>query len=254
MSGQLGIADALGADLRKSGLESGEKLGLELAVEPVAGVVLGNVAADVRVEEDRIGDVIAVLAEAADGNVDIYSCAIVDYAEGNGARSAVLIADELLEVEEVYSLILGRFAAEGESLSEIFKGLDKALAEASGEYGGLGAGVVDELARLGADVDDLALIDDDHALSVGNGDNGAVGDYVVAPLRVGGAAGGPVVSLRHENVLRNSLTVKIFFPLVGKNAARGAECCRYKSHQYISPFKNVGGFLRLPYNYISNLL
>ena len=117
---------------------------------------------------------IAVLAEAADGDVDIDPGALVDYAEGNGARGAVLIADELLGVEEVDPLILGGLSAEGESLGEILKGLDKARAEASGEYGGLGAGVVNELARLGADVDDLALVDDDHALTVGNGDNGAV--------------------------------------------------------------------------------
>ena len=48
-------------------------------------------------------------------------------------------------------------------------------------------GVVCKLSGLGADFHDLALLHDYHALTVGNGYAGTVGDYVVVSFRVGGA-------------------------------------------------------------------
>ena len=57
-----------------------------------------------------------------------------------------------------------------EPVPPLLEGVDKALTELAGEYGGGGGGVIDELAGLGADLNDSALIDNDHALTVGNGD------------------------------------------------------------------------------------
>ena len=174
VAGERGIADALLGDLGKGGLQRGQQLGLELAVETVA-----NVAADVCVEQDRVADAVAVLAEAADGDINIDPGALVDHAERNGRGRAVFVADELLGVEVVHALILGRLAAEGEALADILEGVENILAQLAVEQRRLGRGIIFEFARLRAELRDLALIDDDHALAVGDGDHRAVGDDVV---------------------------------------------------------------------------
>ena len=134
VAGQRGVADAHFADLRERGLERGEQLGLELAVEVRAVIVLAHIAADVRVEQERVGDMIAVLAEAADAHVDVDRRALIHDAERDGGRRAVLIADELLGVEVVNALVLGRFAAEGETLADVLKDSADAVAELNCSY------------------------------------------------------------------------------------------------------------------------
>ena len=84
---------------------------------------------------------------------------------------------------------------------------------------------------------DLALIDDDHALSIGNRHNGAVGDDVLRTFVVGASAGNAVQPPDCHHVLRNCLTVKILFPLVCHHAACGAQCCLDQSHFMCSFFK-----------------
>ena len=54
VAGQLGVTDAGLADLGEGGLEGRQQLGLELAVQPVAGIRLADVAADVGVEQQRV--------------------------------------------------------------------------------------------------------------------------------------------------------------------------------------------------------
>ena len=230
VAGERRVADAHFGDLGKRGLQRGQKLGLELAIEAVARVVLAHVAADVRVEQDRIADAIAVLAEAADGNVDVDARALVNNAERHRRRRAVLVADELLGVEVVDALILGRLAAEGEALADIFEGADDACAELTGENGGLRRAVVHELARHGAQLRDLALIDDDHALSVRHRDDGAVRDDVFASLCVAAASGNAPLALDRHHVFRDRFTVKILLPLVGQYAASRAKRRFDKAH------------------------
>ena len=179
VAGERGIADALLRDLGKGGLQRGQQLGLELAVETVAGIVPADVAADVRIEQDRVADAVAVLAEAADGDINIDPGALVDHAERNWRGRAVFVADELLGVEVVHALILGRLAAEGEALADILEGVENILAQLAVEQRRLGRGIIFEFARLRAELCDLALIDDDHALAVGDGDHRAVGNDVV---------------------------------------------------------------------------
>ena len=99
MAGECGIADAHVGNLCKRGLKRGKQLGLELTVEAVSCVVLAHIAADVRVEQNRVADAIAVFAEAADGNVDVNACPLVNDAEGDRRRRAVFVADELLGIK-----------------------------------------------------------------------------------------------------------------------------------------------------------
>ena len=114
---------------------------------------------------------IAVLAEAADAHVGVDRRALVDHAERNGRRRAVLVADELLGVEVVDALVLRRFAAEGETLADVAENVADAVAELAREDARLGGGIVEKFARLGADLHDLALLDDEHALAVRHGDH-----------------------------------------------------------------------------------
>ncbi len=106
----------------------------------------------------------------------------VDHAERDGVRRAELVVDQLLGVEIVDPLILSGVAAVSKALADRLEGLLDALAEVAREDRRLGRAVVCKFAGLGADLDDLALLDDDHALTVGDGDAGTVRYDVVALL------------------------------------------------------------------------
>ena len=188
MSRDLAVTNAHGRDLRQGGLHGGKQLALHLTVKPVAREGLVDVAADVLVEQQRVGKPVRVLAVAANRGVKVKADVAVDDAEGDGRRRAVLVAVDLLGVEVVDTLVLACVATEGEAASNLRERLHDVLAQVAVEQAGLGGGVVGELAGLGAHVDDLALLDDDHALAVGNGDDRAVGDDVVFSLGVGRAA------------------------------------------------------------------
>ena len=233
VAGQRGVTDAHVGDLGKGGLQSGEQLGLQLAVQLISGVGGGHIAANVGVEQQGVGDPIAVLAKAADGDVDIQADVGVHHTEGNGRRRAVLVAGQLLGVEVIHSLVLGDLSAEGKAFADLLEhGLDT-VAQVAGEDGRLGGGVIDILAGDGADVHDLALLHDQHALAVGHGDHRAAGDDIVAAL-VGGAAGRLFLPLDRKDIVGKRFTVKIFLPLICQNTADSAETCLNKTHDVIS--------------------
>ena len=230
VAGQRRVADAHFGDLGKGRLQSRHQLGLKLAVNGLTGVAFGHVAADVLIEQHGVADAVGILAEAADGNVHIQTDVIVHHPEWYGAGGAVLVADELLGIEVIHPLILGRLAAEGETPAQRGKGLLQAITKVAGENRRLRGGVVCKLARFGAQLGNPSLIDDDHALAVGHGDDGAVGDNVVRALGVGGAARDTLLPLDCQNVFRQRLTVKVLFPLVGQNASGRTKCSFYKTH------------------------
>ena len=232
MAGHGGVADAHLGDFREGRLEGGEKLGLHLAVQILPGIVIAHVAGDVGVEKDGVGDAVAVFAEAAHGDVHIQADPGVYHPEGNGGGGAVFVAHQLLGVEVIHPLVLGRLAAEGETLADVLEHILDALTQASAEDGGLGGEIIDVLAGLGAQVHHLALLHDDHALAVGHGDDGAVGDDVVAALGVGGTAGDPLEALGHQHFGFQRFTIEVFFPLVGQNAAGGSSDGFDQSHRY----------------------
>ena len=230
-----GIADALFRNSCEGGLEGGEQLAFQLAVQLHAIVFVRHVAADVGVEQQGVHQLIAVFAEAADGNIDIDAGPLVHNPEGHGRGRTILVADKLLGVEIVDSLILGGLAAKGETLAHILERRLDVLAQIPGENRGLGGHVVSILAGFGANVHHLALLHDHHALAVGNGDDRAVGDDVVASLGVAGAAGGALLPLHRQHVRGDGLTVKILLPLVGQHAACRTQCSFNQSHN-CSPF------------------
>ncbi len=231
MAGQGGAADAHFTDAGKGGLEGGQQLTFQLAVDLCSAVRLRHVAADVGIEQQRIDELVAVLAEAADGDVQVDARPLVHHPEGDRRGGAVLVADDLLGVEVVDPLVLGSLAAESEPLADLLEHLADALAQIAGKDAGFGGGVEGKLARLGADLHHLALLHDHHALAVGHGNDGAAGDDVVAALGIAGAARGALLPLHRQNVRRDGLAVKILLPLVGQYATRAAQCCLNKSHK-----------------------
>ena len=242
MTGQCRIADAHVGDPRKRGLKGGQQLCFELTVQPLPRKFIRHVAADVRVEQDRVADAVAVLSEAADVDVDVNARALIDHAERNGAGRAVFVADQLLGVEVVDALILGGFAAEGKALADVFERVEDALPELTGEDGRFSRAVIDELARLGAQLRDLTLIDEDHALPVGNGDDRAVRDDIFIALVVAAPPRHAVQPLDRQHALRDRLAVKILLPLVSQHAAGRTQCSFDKTH-IVSPFLFVAGFV-----------
>ena len=180
MTGQRALSGCPCRKFCKRGLKRGQ-LRFSAARPAGRGCNPHHVAADICIEQNRVADAVAVFAEAANGNVNVDPRALVNDAEQDRRRRAVPVANELLGVEVVDALILGRFAAKGESACRCFKGVEDAGTSWPEKIEG-SVEVVDELAGFRAKLRDLALIDDDHALSIGNRHNGAVGDDVLEPL------------------------------------------------------------------------
>ena len=227
---QCGIADAHIADLGKGGLQGGHQLGFQLPVDLIAGVAFLRIAADIGVEQNGVGDAVAVLAEAADGNVDVDAGALIHHAEGHRAGRAVFVAHQLLGVEVIDALIHRGLAAEGKALADVLEHCADGLGQIAAEQRRRAAGIVGVLTRLGAHIHDLALLHDHGTLAVGNGHDGAVGDNVVIAFGVGAASALAFPAAGSQQVSWHGFTIKVFLPLVGHNAASSAHCSSDKSH------------------------
>ena len=121
---------------------------------------------------------------AADRDIHIETDILVHNPERDCVRRAVLVSNDLFRVEEVDFLVSRRVAAHGETLSKLLKAVPDALSEVSVEDTRLSGCVVDELTGLRAYLDDGTLVNDHHALSLVNRNDGTVGDQVVAALCV----------------------------------------------------------------------
>ena len=114
---------------------------------------------------------------------------MVNDTEGNGAGSAILIANDFLSIKIVHPLVLARVATIGEALADLGKNILNALhVQAIGKKGGLGRGIVNEFAGLGANFYYLATFYNNHALAIVNGNSGAVADDIILGASVGAAA------------------------------------------------------------------
>lgn len=100
-----------------------------------------------------------------------------------------------------------------------------AVSETSGKDARFGGRIVSIFARFGAEFDDSAVIDDNHALTVCNSDSASVRDDVFASLGIGRFGGNALLSLCHQHIRRQSLAVEEFLPLVSHSTADRAENC-----------------------------
>ena len=216
------VADAHLADLAECRLKSGQKLRLQLGINSVSGIIGLHVAADLLIEQNRVHKTVRILTEAADRDIHVNACSLIHNAEGNRIGGAVLVADDLLRIEEVHSLILAGVAAHGETLLEGLKALLDAFAETTVEDTRLGGSVIHKFACLCADLCDGALVHDDHALTLVNRDDGTIRDDVVTALGVCTSRLLSLCALADKYILRKRRTIEILTPLIGKYAAECA--------------------------------
>ena len=152
----------------------------------------------------------------------------------DGLRRPVFVAHDLFRIEVINALILRRVAAVCETFADVLEDSHEIICEVTAEDGRLGGTVVGEHTGLGTDLDNLALLDDDHALSVVDGNAGAAADDVVRRARVGAVPTDTLLPLCNKGVLIETVAVEIFFPLVGEHSADGADCCLDKPHRISS--------------------
>ena len=146
-------------------------------------------------------------------------------------RRPVLVAHDFFRIEIVDALILRCVAAECETLADVLQHGYEVAREIAAEYRRLGRAVVRECARLGTDLDDLALLDNDHALPIVYSDAGAVADDVVRRARVGAAPTDAFLSLCDERVLVEAVAVEEFLPLISEDAADRADGSLDEAHK-----------------------
>ena len=235
------VADAHFGNPSEGHAQRAQQLGTKLFVQPAAGIGLGNVAADMLVEQNRVADAVGEHAEAAQAHIHIKTHVIVHHPEGDGAGGSVLVAGDLLGVEVIDALILGRLCAEGKALSEFIDGLAQAVTEVAVENTGGGGSIVGVFAGLGGKFHDLALIHDHHTLTVGNQNHGAAGDDVVASLVVDAAASAGLSALQSQNPLRHRVTGEKLLPLICQHAAGDIQTRTNQSHNH-SPLLYYDGF------------
>ena len=230
MAGEGGIADAHVRNLGKGGLEGGQEFRFHLPRDLLRLEVLGDVAADVFVKQHGVCQTDTVLTETADADVHIDSRPLVHHPERNGAGGTVLVSGELLGVKIVNSLVLGGLAAEGEALADVLEHTLDGFSQIAGKEAGLGRSVVGILARLGTHIHNLALLHDEHTLTVGHRDDRAVGDDVVIPLGIAGAARDLLFPFDGQHIRREGFAVEEFLPLVGHHAAGSSKYSFDQSH------------------------
>ena len=173
------VADSHPGDFREGRLQSCQKLAAELGIDLISRVIFLDVSADVLIKEDRIHHPVGIFAVAADRNIHVETDVLVHHAERDRIRRAVLVSDDLLCIKEVDSLVSRRVAAHRETLSELLKAVPDALSKVSVENTRLCGGIINELTSLRTYLDDSALVNDHHALSLIDRNDGSVGDQVV---------------------------------------------------------------------------
>ena len=111
---------------------------------------------------------------AANGDVHVEPDVAVHHTERNRIRRPVFIPHNFFRIEEIDALILGGISAEGKTLTDRLEGIEDSLSKASVENARLRRGVIEKFSRLGTKLRHLALIDDNHALSLVYSDDRAV--------------------------------------------------------------------------------
>ena len=195
------------------------------------GIVLGgDVAAHVGVEQQRVADAVSKAAVAADIHRELVAPLLADHhPERDGRGGAVQDLAQLLGVDVVHPLILAGVAAVGKALGYGLESGCQTVAEVAGEHAGLGGGIEGILARLGAHFHHLALLHDEHTLTIGHGNAAAVGDDIILAV-VGAAAGSALLALDHQHILIQRIAVEKFLPLVCKSSAQCAHTCFDQTH------------------------
>ena len=174
MSRQRAVPDAHCGDLRKRRPQMRQKLRLQHGIQRIPAIFLRNVSANVRIENKRIRDFIGKNAVQANGYINVESNIPINHTERHGLPRAKLIIQNFFRIKIIYALILSGISAVSKSPPDRFKGFFNARSKRSRKNTRLRGTVICEFARLRADLHNFPLFNDHHALSVRNGDSGAV--------------------------------------------------------------------------------
>ena len=159
---------------------------------------------------------------AANRNIGIEVDVSIDDTERNRILRSILVSDDILRVEEVDALIRRGITTERYTLLPCIEGIHDALLQSAVENRRLGRRIPDKLTRLGTDLYDRTVVDDDHTLTFIDRDDRAVRDEVIRLLRIKCSSRLTCLTLLHEDVFRQRITVKILTPLIRKNRFRSA--------------------------------
>ena len=230
MVADLIVTNAQIRNISHSRNQSRNELGLQSSVQTVAGVIAFHIAANILVEQHGVSDLIGVETIAADLGVQVQADVLIHDTEGNGAGGTKLVVQDLLQVEVVNTLILCSIATKGETTLQSIPAVLDALAQAAIENGGLGGCVPGKFTGFCGEFNNSTLVHDHHTLAFINNNNAAVGDDVIGASGVAGLAANSLGALSDQNILRQSVAVEVFLPLVAQNAAGRIQCCFNKSH------------------------
>ena len=103
-------------------------------------------------------------------------------------------------VEIIYSLVFRRLSAKGETLPDHLKHFENAVAKLSGKHRRLSGCIVLILTRFCTYINNLSLLDNQHALTVCDNYDGAAGDNIVDTM-VTSPERGLFLSLCCQNVI-----------------------------------------------------
>ncbi len=184
MPGQFAVADTHGRDLGKDRLQGIHELGSQLVIHASAKIRLLHVSGDIGIEEEGVLHLVGIFTEGLDGDVDIKPDVLVDDPEGNCVGRTELIVHHFLHIEVIDPLILARVTAESEALADALEGTDNILTQGTVEKRRFRRSIVDILTGLGREIHHLALFNNNHALTVVDGDDGAIRDNVVFTLDI----------------------------------------------------------------------
>ena len=119
MGRQCAVAHALLTHHAKGSIEAHQKLGFKLAINLTAQIFIFYVATNIGIEQNRVRNLIAVFPKAANRNIHIQTDPLIYYAEGDGAGSTILVANNFLSVKKVNPLVLARVATIGEAFANL---------------------------------------------------------------------------------------------------------------------------------------
>ena len=130
-----------------------------------------------------------------------------------------------------------RLRAKGEALAHRLEAFDDAAPQLAAEQARLRLRIVGEGPRLRAELDDLALVGDEHALPLRHHDHRARRDQVVAALAVDAAPPLILLAFFHKLVRAHAVADKIILPGVRQHTAEGTNTSAqgatdsFKSHK-----------------------
>ncbi len=155
-------------------LQRADKFCFQLAIQLITRILLLHIAADIGIKQHRIRDFIGINAGTADGDIHIQPDLGVYYTERDRVRRAKLVVDQFFGIKVIHPLILPGITSKGEPLANRLKRPQYAAAKASGKNARLCGRVILKFPRLCAQLHNLALFYNHHALSVSDRNHAAI--------------------------------------------------------------------------------